>query len=78
MKYTLLLVFLLRVALGQREYDCLADGIPSIVINAGQGRGRPTKEFFLPLFSNCSDADTRTPAKFLTGSQASETICFAY
>jgi hypothetical protein len=49
------------------EYNCTIDGIPSVVIVAGQGIGQPSIEFFLPMFDNCSTAEKRTPARFAAG-----------
>ncbi|KAF2621850.1 hypothetical protein BU25DRAFT_420380 [Macroventuria anomochaeta] len=39
----------------------------TVSITAGQGNGSPAKEFFLPLFANCSDAEMRRPGHFSPG-----------
>jgi hypothetical protein len=49
------------------EYNCTADGIPTVVVDAGQGMSQPTVEFFLPMFDNCSMAEMRKPAHFAAG-----------
>jgi hypothetical protein len=49
------------------EYNCTADGIPHVVVDAGQGMSQPSVEFFLPMFDNCSMAELRIPAHFAAG-----------
>lgn len=49
-----------------QPYECETDGIPNAVIEAGQG-SQPAIEFFLPLFSSCSDALSRVPAHLPPG-----------
>jgi hypothetical protein len=63
---TLLPLFLIAVV-GQEEYSCMHDGVPAIAITAGQGTKSPAKEFFLPLFANCSDAELRRPLHHTPG-----------
>jgi hypothetical protein len=63
---------LAQLALCQRppfvlEYNCTTDGIPSVVIVAGKGKGQPSIEFFMPMFDDCSTAEKRTPAQFAAG-----------
>jgi hypothetical protein len=58
------------VVLGQmavEKYNCATDGLPTIIINAGQAPSSPVIEFFVPLFTNCSDADNRKPAQLSPG-----------
>jgi hypothetical protein len=49
------------------EYNCAADGIPNIVVDAGQGMSQPSVEFLLPMFENCSMAEMRKSAHFAAG-----------
>jgi hypothetical protein len=37
----------------QDQYDCSTDGLPNIIIDAGQGASGPVVEFFFPLFADC-------------------------
>jgi hypothetical protein len=49
------------------KYNCTADGIPNVVVDAGQGMSQPSVEFLLPMFENCSMAEMRKPAHFAAG-----------
>jgi hypothetical protein len=67
MKTTALFLMLPLAVIGQEEYNCVLDGIPAISITAAQGTGVPSREFFLPLFANCSDAELRRPLQHSPG-----------
>jgi hypothetical protein len=67
MKTTALFPFLSLAVIGQKEYNCVLDGIPAVSITAAQGAGLPAREFFLPLFANCSDAEWRRPLQHSPG-----------
>lgn len=64
---SLLQLVLCQSPLFIQEYNCTTDGIPAVVIVAGQGPGLPSVEFFLPMFNNCSTAGSRKPAQFAAG-----------
>jgi hypothetical protein len=49
------------------EYNCTKDGLPTVVVVAGQGPSLPNVEFFVPMFSNCSAAMDRSTAFFQAG-----------
>ena len=49
-------LFVLSKAQVLPTYNCSNDGIPNILIDAGQGAD-PAIEFMFPLFSDCSSAD---------------------
>jgi hypothetical protein len=51
-----------------KDYDCKDSGIPTVAIIARQGSDLPSVEFFLPMFTDCSAAERRIPAKFTPGS----------
>jgi hypothetical protein len=66
----LLFMSIARVVLGQMavmKYSCAIDGLPTIIVNAGQGPNSPVIEFFLPLFTDCSNAEKGNPAQLLPG-----------
>jgi hypothetical protein len=67
MKTMALFPLLPLAVIGQNEYSCVLDGIPAISITAAQGSGAPAREFFLPLFANCSDAELRKPLQHSAG-----------
>jgi hypothetical protein len=48
-------------------YSCVLDGIPAISITAAQGTELPAREFFLPLFAKCTDAELRRRLYHLPG-----------
>lgn len=67
---TLLVLSIARIVLGQmavEKYDCTTDGLPTITINAGQGSNSPVIEFFLPLFTNCSNVESGKLAQLSPG-----------
>lgn len=67
---TLLVLFTAPVGLCQmaiEKYNCATDGLPTVIIDAGQGSDSPVVEFFLPLFTNCSDAEAGKPAQLSSG-----------
>jgi hypothetical protein len=66
----LLFLSIARVVLGEmvvKKYNCATDGLPTIIVNAGQGANSPVIEFFLPLFTDCSNAEKGNPAQLLPG-----------
>ena len=67
MKTTVLFLWLPLAVVCQSEYSCMLDGIPAISITAAQDSGSPAREFFLPLFANCSDAELRKPLQHSPG-----------
>jgi hypothetical protein len=71
MKITELFLLLPLAAAGQRGYSCVLDGIPAISITAAQGTELPAREFFLPLFAKCTDAELRRPLYHLPGTLTS-------
>lgn len=56
MKFTLS-VLILGIILGctANAYDCAVDGLPTAVVNAKKRADGPAIEFYVPLFSQCSD-----------------------
>ncbi|KAF2182651.1 hypothetical protein K469DRAFT_690755 [Zopfia rhizophila CBS 207.26] len=62
MKLLSLLVTLMSplVIGSQDQYNCFTDGVPTIIIDAGQGTG-PVVEFFFPLFADCFTAQNNVP-----------------
>ena len=64
-----IILFLIPIILGdQDQYNCSSDGIPNVIIDAGQGIDNPMIEFSLPLFSNCVDTQNlNTPFLFQGG-----------
>ena len=49
------------------KYNCTTDGLPTIIVNAGQGPNSPVMEFFVPRFTDCSNAEKGKPAQLLPG-----------
>ena len=50
----------------QDQYDCSTDGLPNIIIDAGQGASGPVVEFFFPLFVDCVSAQPQFQPQFLS------------
>lgn len=67
MKDIALFSLLMIAVAGQKEYSCVHNGIPAIAITARESTHSPAREFFLPLFANCSDAELRRPLQYMPG-----------